>query len=116
MLPRRFTDIYPKELARDRREFFNSLLGNLIRPRKSTFAPYSSSGRTSPDLRVGLRISRYLSGARFVLYLSSRVSAGWNGQLSGPADRDRIGSNDAEFIRADSCIRCPFGVKLFVRR
>ncbi len=27
MLLRRFTDIYPKELARDRREFFNSLLG-----------------------------------------------------------------------------------------
>ena len=28
MLLRRFTDIYPKELARDRREFFNSLLGH----------------------------------------------------------------------------------------
>ncbi len=27
MLLRRFTDIYPKELARDMREFFNSLLG-----------------------------------------------------------------------------------------
>ena len=26
MLLRRFTDIYPKELARDMREFFNSLL------------------------------------------------------------------------------------------
>ena len=116
MLLRRFTDIYPKELARDRREFFNSLLATSSGPGKSTFAPYSSSGRTSPDLRVGLRISRYLSGARFVLYLSSRVSAGWNGQLLGPADGDRIGSNDPEFIRADSCIRCPFGVKLFVSR
>ena len=29
MLLRRSTDIYPKELARDMREFFNSLLGNL---------------------------------------------------------------------------------------
>ena len=28
MLLRRFTDIYPKELARDMREFFNSLLGH----------------------------------------------------------------------------------------
>ena len=28
MLLRRFTDIYPKELARDMREFFNSLLGD----------------------------------------------------------------------------------------
>ena len=27
MLLRRFTDIYPKELARDMRQFFNSLLG-----------------------------------------------------------------------------------------
>ena len=27
MLLRRFTDIYPKELARDMRGFFNSLLG-----------------------------------------------------------------------------------------
>ena len=27
MLLRRSTDIYPKELARDMREFFNSLLG-----------------------------------------------------------------------------------------
>ena len=36
MLLRRSTDIYPKELARDMREFFNSLLGKLrarwIRP------------------------------------------------------------------------------------
>ncbi len=30
MLLRRFTDIYPKELARDMREFFNSLLGDLV--------------------------------------------------------------------------------------
>jgi len=34
MLLRRSTDIYPKELARDRREFFNSLLEHLpmLRP------------------------------------------------------------------------------------
>ena len=30
MLLRRSTDIYPKELARDRREFFNSLLAIAI--------------------------------------------------------------------------------------
>ena len=30
MLLRRSTDIYPKELARDMREFFNSLLGQRI--------------------------------------------------------------------------------------
>jgi hypothetical protein len=43
MLLRRSTDIYPKELARDMREFFNSLLGsakvyfpqNLTRARRS---------------------------------------------------------------------------------
>ena len=29
MLLRRFTDIYPKELALDMREFFNSLLGDI---------------------------------------------------------------------------------------
>ena len=29
MLLRRSTDIYPKELARDMREFFNSLLGDV---------------------------------------------------------------------------------------
>ena len=32
MLLRRFTDIYPKELARDRREFCNSLLSGLQLP------------------------------------------------------------------------------------
>ena len=31
MLLRRSTDIYPKELARDIREFFNSLLGRTVR-------------------------------------------------------------------------------------
>ena len=30
MLLRRFTDIYPKELARDMREFFNSLLSGCL--------------------------------------------------------------------------------------
>ena len=30
MLLRRFTDIHPKELARDMREFFNSLLEELV--------------------------------------------------------------------------------------
>ena len=30
MLLRRSTDIYPKELARDMREFFNSLLGEAV--------------------------------------------------------------------------------------
>ena len=30
MLLRRSTDIYPKELARDMREFFNSLLGRYL--------------------------------------------------------------------------------------
>ena len=36
MLLRRSTDIYPKELARDMREFFNSLLGKLADRRVPT--------------------------------------------------------------------------------
>jgi len=34
MLLRHSTDIYPKELARDMREFSNSLLGNANKPRQ----------------------------------------------------------------------------------
>ena len=40
MLLRRSTDIYPKELARDMREFFNSLLADP--PYQSGFLPASS--------------------------------------------------------------------------
>ena len=41
MLLRRFTDIYPKELARDMRELFNSLLGGSIVGRPSTMSTSS---------------------------------------------------------------------------
>ena len=42
MLLRRSTDIYPKELARDMREFFNSLLDSS--PRQSSFLVLTARG------------------------------------------------------------------------
>ena len=47
MLLRRSTDIYPKELARDMREFFNSLLGIRCKSISLSSGPIAKACRPS---------------------------------------------------------------------
>ena len=70
MLLRRFTDIYPKELARDMREFFNSLLGI------ATMSSCGRRGRVYGDDMAGLTAAT--AGATEIdLYGWLRQRRGW---------------------------------------